>query len=269
MKKTIAAILVTILASAGYVVLDKTAADKIDRLESQVSVQQEVIDRYGAPLDPLEMHTGCTIPCYPEVGAVVQAYVLDLSRTTTWMETTSLTERIPDSPTVFPPIEMTTRAPETTTTTTTTTTAPYTLPTGTEIGAIPLAAARAQIDEPTATKPEPTATTITAPPPTVPYYLFEEDGGYYYHLRADVTIKTFQCVMIGKTLTGLPKFSITLTGKTDREYAGRIINVWFGDDQGVNQFVETVIQPDGTFTVTTEAALASASVIPLMQLRID
>ena len=43
MKKTIAAILVTILASAGYVVLDKASADKIDLMASQISSQQAVI----------------------------------------------------------------------------------------------------------------------------------------------------------------------------------------------------------------------------------
>ena len=265
MKKTIAAILVTILASAGYVVLDKTAADKIDRLESQVSVQQEVIDRLEKPLDVLEMHTGNTIPCYPGEGQTVRAYVLDRDRTTTW--TTTLTTT-------------------TTTTTTAKTTEPITLPTGTEIGAIPLAAARAQIDEPTATKPEPTAptatilpdTTVTTQPtttpppaavPTFPYYLFEEDGGYYYHLRADVLITRFRCEMVGKTLTGLPKFLITLTGKTDRKYAGRMITVRFGDDEGLWETETTNIQPNGTFTVSTEVVLSDASVIPLMQLRID
>ena len=68
MKKTIAALLVTILASAGYIVLDKAAVEKIDRLESQVSVQQQVIDSFGAPLNTMDMEIGETIPCYPAAG---------------------------------------------------------------------------------------------------------------------------------------------------------------------------------------------------------
>lgn len=215
MKKTIAAILVTILASAGYVVLDKASADKIDLMASQISSQQAVINRletatyptettsgstepssWTMPTDPLEMWTGCTLRCYPDKNSHVQAYVFDISRATT---------------------------------------------------------------------------NATTPVPTFgdPGSYYEQGFEYYYHEHTDVTINYYHCIMVGKTITGLPKFSVSLSGQVDSSFAGRQIKVWFGDSQtGLIRVTET-IRSDGSFNVSANFTLANEAVISLAQIRID
>lgn len=268
MKKTIAAILVTILASAGYIVLDKASVEKIDRLESQVSAQQEVIDHYIAPSAPLEMHTGQSLVCYPSEGTVVQAYVRDLSRTTTSTTTatttTTTTTTKPD--TTHPIWYGTTYTPTTVTSTT----------------------VHAQGDEPTATTRQaetqppmpskvtttksqwtPTETEPTSPPPTTGFYFRDGYLDYYYPLRTDVRITTFRCEMVDKTLTGVPKFYVVLSGKVDPSFSGREIEVNFNDASVSFGYAYGTIRPDGSFSVSSDAVLANAAVIPLGEIRIN
>ena len=280
MKKTIAALLVTILASAGYIVLDKAAVERIDQLESQVSVQQEVIDSFGAPVNTMDMQIGDTIPCYPAAGATVQAYVRDLSLGTVPIATSASIR------------------PETTTTTRPLIT--YGQPTATTYRTEPTTAARenvirAQSDTPTVIGPtsssEPTAPHITEPCtgttapywgttaplttepvpietyPTVPTTWFSFDEAH--HLRTDVSILSFQCKRTGTSLTGIPTFTISLSGKVDSSFSGREIEIAFGQAVDVHPYGETRIRSDGSFSVDAEAALASVSVIPLFSIVID
>ncbi|MBQ7540788.1 MAG: hypothetical protein IJT44_00680 [Clostridia bacterium] len=277
MKKTIAALLVTILASAGYIVLDKAAVEKIDRLESQVSVQQQVIDSFGAPLNTMDMEIGETIPCYPAAGTTVQAYVRDLSLTTTWA-TTTMTQ--PAYSTTRP--ALTTATSTTTTTTTTKPETTYSVPTGTTYRAESTTrradSVRAQSDEPPvptgATVPDPTVkptaeptVETTVPEPTIPttWYSFDE----LYHLRTDVSIRSFLCKKVGTSMTGIPTFAITLSGKVDPSYADREIEIILGNGTDEKSYSYAMIRSDGSFSIETEAALTSASVIPLFKVIID
>ncbi len=251
MKKTIAAILVTILASAGYVMLDKASVEKIDLMASQISSQQEIINNYIAPENPVEMQTGSTLRCYPAAGTVVQAYVLDPSRTTTWTTTTTTTTttKAGDEPIIFGIASPESTAPITTKPHTTFP-ADATWP----------AAVQAQWDDSTEpATPDPTYATI-------PYDYGLE---YYYHLRTDVRITKFRCEMVGKSLTKIPQYKIELSGTVDPVYAGRAINVWFGDSSGVSYYFGETIHPDGSFSVSADAVLANSAVIPLREIRIN
>ena len=249
MKKTIAAILVTILASAGYVVLDKTSADKIDLMASQISSQQAVINNYIAPENPVEMQTGSTLRCYPAAGTVVQAYVRDPSRTTTWATTTTTTIKKAGDEPIFDIASPESTAPITT--------KPHTT---FPADAIWPAAVQAQWDD---------STEPTTPGPTYATIPYNYDLEYYYHLRADVRITKFRCEMVGRSLTEIPQYKIELSGTVDPVYAGRPINVWFGDSSGVSYYSGETIHPDGSFSVFADAVLANSAVIPLREIRID
>ena len=195
MKKTIAAILVTILASAGYVVLDKASADKIDLMASQISSQQAVINRletaayyagttetdstqptgYIMPNDPLEMQTGCTLRCYPDEGRIVRAYVIDPLITTT-------TTTLPAATTKpFQPAVEVTTVPQTT---------------EGVVAADESAVHGDELESHAASMsnvPSTNATTIT-----------------------NVQITSFGCIMLDKSLTGVPMFSVYFSGIADR-----------------------------------------------------
>ena len=100
MKKTIAALLVTILASAGYIVLDKTAAQKIDTLVSQVSSQQVVLDSYAAGAkDAADLQIGETLPCILPESKTFTAKLEE------WIEKEVPATTAPDPATTLPPIE--------------------------------------------------------------------------------------------------------------------------------------------------------------------
>ncbi len=277
MKKTIAAILVTILASAGYVVLDKASADKIDLMASQISSQQAVINRletatyptettsgstepssWTMPTDPLEMWTGCTLRCYPNVGTVVQAYVLDLSRVsedTTTTTTTTATSPVTPEPTTH--IVLAQQGEPTATTATT----------------IKASSTTKALSTTTKTRTEP-VTPVTILPTSYPFYrspdyYFNTNRRYYYPTQADVYIQYFDCTMNGKTMTGVPVFVADLFGRVDPSYTGRQIVVWFGDSHVDVERATATIQANGSFRVSSELTLANPAVIPLSQIRID
>ena len=75
--------------------------------------------------------------------------------------------------------------------------------------------------------------------------------------------------MVGKTLTGVPKFSVGFSGKVDRSYAGRQVFVYFGDSQISIKQAAATIGPDGSFSVLYQFAFANPSIVPLYQIRID
>ena len=75
--------------------------------------------------------------------------------------------------------------------------------------------------------------------------------------------------MVGRSLTEIPQYKIELSGTVDPVYAGRPINVWFGDSSGVSYYSGETIHPDGSFSVFADAVLANSAVIPLREIRID
>lgn len=271
MKKTIAAILVTLLASAGYVVLDKTAADKIDALSSQVASQQSVISRLQAD-DPLpeEMVTGDTMRCYPQEKATVMAYYLDVPTTQDWTATgTSVV------------YWMTERETSAGTTAAMTTTTKSHLP---EEPAIPLtehcttAAVQAQADEATSmhdpasttiTTTTTTTTTRTARPYDPPQPTGRRGDYNYYTSLEPVTIERFTCAMYNKAPSSIPAFSITLRGKTDPRFAGKTVRVEIGESGNSILTAYDTIAQDGSFTVHETVRLINRQTIALQGIFID
>ena len=265
MKKTIAALLVTILASAGYVMLDKAAVEKIDRLESQVSVQQEMLQNFGAA-DTRDMENGQTLQCYPSAGMTAVAYVYDPSVTNTTAPYSfeySTTKHVEESSTEY---SASSTAPTASATTMPQVATTYHVSDPVLAQSDERTATTVWYDESTSwTKPQPSETEPHSRE-TQPTYIVEPTYWYsfdeLYHLRADVLIRSVRCEMTGKSLTGIPQFTITLTGQTASTYAGREVEVSFGEETDTHPYGRSVIRPDGTFTVVADVTLLSPSTVP-------
>ena len=271
MKKTIAALLVTILASAGYVVLDKSASERLIAMESQVSVQQSVIESiqksttgttHVCPTvtlptekSPEEMITGDTLRCYPKEGATLMAYYAETS-TGTWHydETTNAREEPTTAQTTAAVTTMpTTKKPMPTTTCTT-------------------ARVRAQADEPTySTAPAVTEITVTETtgttyPPDGPTETTRKmpfaDYDHYTSLE-QFQIDRFTCEMIGRSPLSVPQFRVVLRAHVNPYLAAKNVRVEIGETGSTMLYLYTTVAADGSIYVTDTVRLINAQTILL------
>ena len=246
MKKTIAALLVTILASAGYVVLDKTAAQKIDTLASQVSSQQVVLEQYNAGYrSTADMQIGDTLPCVLPESGTISAAVYE------WVEASDMTT---------PTATTTTTTTATITMATTTTTKPqivfYEEPCSTTRYE-PMVTGEADVSEPDM-DPDDDLTTAKNPDTTGGFYMYHGYAG-----QANVTIDAASCTLSGKDDNGVSEFTLILRGKTDPKYAGYTFSVSRGDSFERSLWDSASVAQDGSFFLRTTCSIAYAHPIVL------
>ena len=226
MKKTIAALLVTILASAGYIVLDKTAAQKIDTLVSQVSSQQVVLDSYAAGAkDAADLQIGETLPCILPENKTFTAKLEE------WIE-----KEVPATTASDEQIEFGARV------------APFEEEATVHDAIEVIGEADLVPHEEVPAEEEPFTR-----------YTYRE----WIYSQTDVTLDAMSCTRSGTAANGAPEFTILLRGKADPKYAGYEVSVRWGDSFESGPYGSATVAQDGSIYLRAVCTIAHAHPIVL------